>query len=155
MNTWTTSEAANLVLQWIFVLNLIRHTFFPVSIVNVTIIKMKPDESLIHSKKSISWDNPKRLGEVISPVVFPKMCFSKKQRSPGFLGLFNIIISCIFRENFIAIPEAVQKLRRFCSSISTTFTNFSDFLTFPCYKETWRQHITDEIKILLPSTYLQ
>ena len=99
--------------------------------------------------------NPKRLGEVISPVVFPKMCFSKKQRSPGFLGLFNIIISCIFRENFIAIPEAVQKLRRFCSSISTTFTNFSDFLTFPCYKETWRQHITDEIKILLPSTYLQ
>ena len=33
-----------------------------------------------------------------SPVVFPKMCFSKKGWSPGFLRI-NIIISHIFPEN--------------------------------------------------------
>ena len=30
-----TSEAANLVFQWIFVLNSVKHKFFPVSIVNL------------------------------------------------------------------------------------------------------------------------
>ena len=35
MNIWKTSEAANLVFQWIFVLNSVKHKFFLVSIVNI------------------------------------------------------------------------------------------------------------------------
>ena len=35
---WKTSEAANLVFQWIFVLNSVKHRFFHVSIVNTKIL---------------------------------------------------------------------------------------------------------------------
>ena len=49
----------------------------------------------------------------------------------------NIIMSYVFPENFIETPQVVQKIRRFSSSIaSTILIHFSDFLTFPCYKET-------------------
>ena len=42
VNIWKTSEAANLVFQWIFVLNSVKHNFFPVSIENLfTWIKAK------------------------------------------------------------------------------------------------------------------
>ena len=33
VNIWKTSEAANLVFQWVFVLNSVKHKFFPVRIV--------------------------------------------------------------------------------------------------------------------------
>ena len=72
----------------------------------------------------------KRLGEekgvnLTPPVVFPKMFVT-----------FNIIISHVFPENFIEIPLVVKKIWRFFPSILTTFIDFSDLLTFPCYKET-------------------
>ena len=41
-----------------------------------------------------------------------------------------IIISPIFPENFIEIPQVVQKIWRFSPSILTIFTNFLDFLSF-------------------------
>ena len=54
-----------------------------------------------------------------------------------FSVAFNIIMSYVFPENFLETPQVVQKIRRFSSSIaSTILIHFSDFLTFPCYKET-------------------
>ena len=54
-----------------------------------------------------------------------------------FLINFNIIISYIFPENvIIKIPQVVQKIWRFSPSILAFFIFFSDFLTFPYYKET-------------------
>ena len=49
---------------------------------------------------------------------------------------FNIIISHIFPENFIEIPQVIQKILKFSVTILTIFINFLDFLTFPCYKDT-------------------
>ena len=48
----------------------------------------------------------------------------------------NIIISHIFPENFIEIPQVVQKIWRIFLSILAISINFSDLLTFPYYKET-------------------
>ena len=53
-----------------------------------------------------------------------------------FFVTFNIIISYIFPENVIEIPQVVQKIWRLSRSILIIFINFSDFLTFPCYIET-------------------
>ena len=53
-----------------------------------------------------------------------------------FFITFIIVISLILPENFIEILQVAQKIWRFSSSILTIFINFSDFLTFPCYKET-------------------
>ena len=39
VNIWKMSEAANLVFQWIFVLNSVKHKFFSVSIVKAAIGK--------------------------------------------------------------------------------------------------------------------
>ena len=50
---------------------------------------------------------------------------------------FNIIISQIFPENvIIKISQVVRKIWKFSPSILTLFIYFSDFLTFPYYKET-------------------
>ena len=67
---------------------------------------------------------------------FPKMHLLERQGEPLLFGIFNIIISDTFPENFIEIPQVIQKIRRFSSSILTIFIFFSDFLTFPCCKET-------------------
>ena len=74
-----------------------------------------------------------------APVVFPKICLLEKGLSPAFCDFFvtfYIIISHIFPENFIEISQVVQKIWRFFQSILSVFIDFSDFLTFPCYRET-------------------
>ena len=38
VNIWKTSEAANLVFQWIFLLNSLKHKIFPVSIVKMKVL---------------------------------------------------------------------------------------------------------------------
>ena len=48
---------------------------------------------------------------------------------------FTIIVSHVFPENLIEVPQVVQKIGRFSLPILTIFINFSEFLTFPCYKE--------------------
>ena len=57
-------------------------------------------------------------------------------------------ISHIFPKNFIEIPQLVQKIWNFFSSVLTIFINILDFFIFPCCKETndvtcnrWRQHL--------------
>ena len=70
------------------------------------------------------------------PCGFSKSVFSRERVKPCFFVTFNIIISHIFPENLIEIPQFVQKICRFSPSILTIFTNFSDFLTFFCCKET-------------------
>ena len=50
---------------------------------------------------------------------------------------YQVNISLIFPENvIIKIPRVVQKIWRFSPSILALFIYFSDFLTFPYYKET-------------------
>ena len=50
---------------------------------------------------------------------------------------FNIIINHNFPDNvIIKIPQVVQKIWRFSPSILTLFIYFSDYLSFPYYKET-------------------
>ena len=62
----------------------------------------------------------KRLGSAnltLSPLFFPKLYLLERRWS-------------------LEIPEVIQKIWRFSPSILTILNNFSDFLTFPCYKET-------------------
>ena len=49
-------------------------------------------------------------GNLTPPVVFPKMYPSKERLNPWFFMTINIIISHIFPENFIEIPQVVQKI---------------------------------------------
>ena len=80
-------------------------------------------------------------------VVFPKMWLLERGWSLVFFGTFNIIVRHIFPENVIEINQVVQKIWSFSPSILTNFSDFLDFLTYPCYKETngityekWHQH---------------
>ena len=53
----------------------------------------------------------KRLGgQFNSPCGFSKNVFSKERVKPCFFVTFNIIISHTFPENFIEIPQVVQKI---------------------------------------------
>ena len=65
---------------------------------------------------------------------FSKNVSSRKGVKPWFFVTFNI--KSYLSWNFIEIPQIVPKIWRFSPSILTIFFNFSDFLTFPCYKET-------------------
>ena len=67
---------------------------------------------------------------------FSKIVFSRGRVKPCFFVTFNVIIRLIFPENFIKIPQVVQKISRASSSTSLIFVNFPNFLTFPCYKQT-------------------
>ena len=52
-----------------------------------------------------------------TPLVFQKISF-KGRMKPWFFVTFNITISCIFLENFIEIPQVVQKSWKFfCQAI--------------------------------------
>ena len=66
------------------------------------------------------------------------MYFLERGWGPVFFNFnFNIIISHIFPENAInKIPQVVQKIWRFSPSVLTLFIYFSNYLTFPYYKET-------------------
>ena len=80
----------------------------------------------------------KRLGVNLTPTPFgfSKSVFSRERVKPWFFVAFNIIKDHIFPENFIEIRQVVQKIWRFSPSIFTILINFSDFPTFPYYKET-------------------
>ena len=75
-------------------------------------------------------------------VWFSKNAFSKESETLGFFVIFNIIISHVFRKNFIEIPQVVQKIWRFSSPILTIFIDF--FSSF------WLFHVA---KKLMKSTY--
>ena len=66
---------------------------------------------------------------------FSKNVFSRGKVKPTFFVTFNTIASHNFPENFIEIPQVVQKIWRFYPSTLTIFVDFSDFLTFLCWKE--------------------
>ena len=73
------------------------------------------------------------------PCGFSKNVSSKERVKLWFFVTFHIIMNHIFSENFIEIPQVVQKLWRFSPSILAIFINFhqfSRFFTFLCYKET-------------------
>ena len=66
---------------------------------------------------------------------FSKNVSSEERVKPWFFVTFNIIISHIFPENFIGIPQVVQKIRRISLSTLAIFIDFLKFLSFPCHKE--------------------
>ena len=76
------------------------------------------------------WGSPKNERSISSfppPLVFPKNYI--------FMTV-KIIINHIFPEKFIEIRHIVQKIWKFCPSALTILIDFSDFPTFPSYKET-------------------
>ena len=95
---------------------------------SILLQQISPEESYVRisTLKSLG-------GQFDSPYSFSNNVFLKKRWNPGYFVTFSIIISHIFPENFIVIPQVVQKMWTFSLTIST---HFSDFLTFPCYKET-------------------
>ena len=61
----------------------------------------------------------------------------------SFFVTFSIIISHIFPEHLIEIHQVIHKIWRYSFSILIIFTDISDFLTGPCYKE------ANDVSILL------
>ena len=68
-----------------------------------------------------------------TPLVFQKISF-KGRMKPWFFVTFNITISCIFLENFIEIPQVVQKSWKLFLSSYFHF-QFLEFLTFASCKK--------------------
>ena len=69
-------------------------------------------------------------------MVFPKMLFIERESEIYLFVAFKYIISHIFSEIVIETAQVVQNIWRFSPSILTTFIDFLDFLTVPCWKET-------------------
>ena len=65
-----------------------------------------------------------------SPLRFFRNVFSRERLKLWFFVTFNIIIGYIFPENFIEIPQVVQKIWRFSPSMLTVFINFSYYWHF-------------------------
>ena len=94
----------------------------------------------LERNKIINYINPKTAGGSIwHPCGFSKYVSSKERVKPWFFVTFNIILKHIFPENFIEFSQVFQKIWGNSLSILDIFINFSqfsDFLTLPCYKET-------------------
>ena len=74
----------------------------------------------------------------------PKMYFLEG----GFFVTCDIMISYIFSESVIEIPQVAQKIWRFYSTIIAIFENFLHFWTFHCHKKNWwPQYIADDVSI--------
>ena len=100
--------------------------------------------------------NPKTAEEggvnLTPPCSFFKNVSSKERVKAWIFVAFNIIMSHIFPKNVTEIPHVVQKIRKISLSISATFINVLDFLTFPCYKLANDLMIND-VSIFPLSTY--
>ena len=62
-----------------------------------------------------------------NPCGFSKNVSSKDGVKPWFFVTFNIFISHIFPENFIEIPQVVQKIWTISMSILAIFIDFHQF----------------------------
>ena len=73
----------------------------------------------------------KRLGNSLAPsVVFFKDVSAKETVNSWFFVTFNIIISHIIPENFIEIPQVVQKIWRLSLTKLASFIDFYQFFGF-------------------------
>ena len=61
---------------------------------------------------------------------FPKNASSTEMLRRWFFVNFNIIISHIFPENFIEVPQVAEGLRRISLSILAIFIDFHGFFGF-------------------------
>ena len=90
------------------------------------------------------------------PCSFPKNVSSKERVEAWLFLTFNIIITDIFPENFIDIPQVVQKMWRLYLPILAIFLNlhifFGFFDIFLSQRNWWRQLITDDVGIFSLST---
>ena len=90
------------------------------------------------------------------PCSFPKNVSSKERVEAWLFLTFNIIITDIFPENFIDIPQIVQKMWRLYLPILAIFLNlhifFGFFDIFLSQRNWWRQLITDDVGIFSLST---
>ena len=94
--------------------------------------------NIFEQTKCTSWIIPKKAGGVnlTSRCRFSKHASSKERVTPCFFVNFNIITSHISLGKFIKTPQIFEKIYRVSLSILAFSTNFVDFVTFPCYKET-------------------
>lgn len=88
-------------------------------------------------KNTIIYSILNKLGafNLTHPVVFEIKLFYR-EGEVLFFEVFSIIINHIFWENAIEIPKVVQNIWKLSLLILTIFIVFSDFLLFPCFKET-------------------
>ena len=66
-----------------------------------------------------------------SPMLFFKKKSSVERVNPCFFVASNGIISHIFPENLIKLPQVFPEIGRFSPSILTIFVSFLEFVTFP------------------------
>ena len=107
----------------------------------------------------------KKLGEggnltpPTQPCSFPKNASSKERVEAWLFVTFNIIITDIFPENFIDIPQVVQNIWRLYLPILAIFVNlhwfFGFFDIFLSQRNWWRQLITDDVGIFSLSKYFK
>ena len=84
---------------------------------------------------------------------FSKTLFSQREGKILFFCKFLIIEKHIFPEIFIENPQVVWKICGHLSSILATFINLLDFSHFLLANKLMNQRITDDVSIILPSTY--
>ena len=136
VNMWKTSEAANLVFQWIFVLDSVKHKLFPVSIVNLCGRRQRVK---INNKYS-SWEEilfriPQSfiLGSYFSMFLYMTFFYLQKQSSGG-------VKACNFMKKRPQHRCFPKQLRVIASEYGETeqrlfnkhFLTFKHFLTSNC-----------------------
>ena len=88
------------------------------------------------------------------PCGFSKNVSFKERVKPWLFWTFNIIISHIFSEIFIEVPQVVQKIWRLALSILAIFIIFHQFFwlfnIFLLQRNQWRQ-----IKLILDKSFLK
>ena len=93
-------------------------------------------KKLVAAKKHVETLTLKRLGEGVNlsqpppPLWFFEIVSSKQRVKSYFFVTFKIIMKHIFSENFIEIPQVVQKIWRIFLSILAIFINFYHFFGF-------------------------
>ena len=76
---------------------------------------------------------------LILPVVFQKMYLLKERVKTCYFRTFNIIISHIFPENVIKIPQIVEKIMK---NLSANISYFHRFFWIFCYFRVTKKLIT-------------
>ena len=94
-------------------------------------VRVRPDDVLkvdvCHLTETYHRFYPKKSGGSIWPNLWFFKTFFRGGMKLLFFVSFNIIISGIFPENVIEIPQIVQKIWKFSLSILIIFDNFSGF----------------------------
>ena len=126
---WATSNLRNVFCYDIFMCKTINNSQHKHWLDNLFQLRCKKSYPL-----TLNWLGGGGWGGVVN--LTHSLIISGESVKPCFFCDFYYFSSLTFPENFIEISHIVQKIWRFFTLIFTIFINFSDFLTFPCYRKT-------------------